>query len=127
MDLPDTTQAACYGIPTDMFYPGPEDQDGYRAAVRICRNCPLADACRDYAVANHEQGVWGGTSERQRDRLRRRKSPQTIRGSWARTRADRARVADLDAAGAGPTEISTVVGISTRTVNRHLRVLREAA
>lgn len=127
--LPTAEQAtaACYGIPTDMFYPAPEDQVGFRAAKRICRGCPLMDACRDFAVANHEEGVWGATSERQRETIRRRQHPETIRGSWARTAADRRRVARLAATGLRVAQISADLDLSTRTVGRHLRALREAA
>ena len=39
-------------------------------AKRICRQCPVVGACLEYAVRNHEQGVWGATNDAQRVELR---------------------------------------------------------
>lgn len=40
------------------------------AAKRICARCPVLAECLAYAVEHHELGVWGGTSERERRKLR---------------------------------------------------------
>ena len=43
-------------------------------AAGICRDCPVKTACLEYALANHiDHGVWGGTSERERRRIARRR------------------------------------------------------
>lgn len=43
------------------------------AAKKICDDCPVREACLEWAIANHEDhGVWGGASERQRREIRRR-------------------------------------------------------
>lgn len=34
-----------------------------------CKDCPVITLCWAYAVASKEQGVWGGTTEAQRQRL----------------------------------------------------------
>ncbi len=41
-----------------------------KAALDACANCVVQLACMEYAVANEEYGLWGGTSERQRRRIR---------------------------------------------------------
>lgn len=41
-----------------------------REAVKICQKCPIIDKCREYAITNNEIGVWGGTTEKQRRKLR---------------------------------------------------------
>jgi len=41
-----------------------------RAAVKICQECPIINECLEYAIKNNEIGVWGGTTEKQRKRLR---------------------------------------------------------
>jgi WhiB family redox-sensing transcriptional regulator len=63
---------ACRDDP-DLFYP---DRGGdIRKAKRICRGCPVRQPCLDYALERGERfGVWGGLSERERRRLRRRAS-----------------------------------------------------
>lgn len=41
------------------------------AAKRICATCPVQEPCLAYALANRiEHGVWGGTSARERRRMR---------------------------------------------------------
>lgn len=34
-------------------------------------DCPVRFECLDHALAVREQGVWGGTTEKERDRIRR--------------------------------------------------------
>jgi WhiB family redox-sensing transcriptional regulator len=67
-------QAACLdGVDADAFFP---DRGGStRTARRVCASCPVKTDCLDYALANDERfGVWGGLSERERRRLKRRAS-----------------------------------------------------
>ena len=46
-----------------------------RAAKRICQTCTVQTECLEYALANDERfGIWGGLSERERRRLKRRAS-----------------------------------------------------
>lgn len=40
-------------------------------AKEICSSCPLKIDCLEYALRNSEIGIWGGTTESQRDTLRR--------------------------------------------------------
>ncbi len=102
----------------------PEGGSNGAKAIAICRGCPLIDACAAFAIPQPRlYGVWGGLNDADRARLRRRQQPQAIRGSWARTAADRARVAELAAMGVSSVEISDRVGICRRTVQRHLTAL----
>ncbi len=69
--IPDwMSDALCAQTDPEAFFP----ERGHataRAAKRICAACPVITACRQYAVANNLQhGVWGGTTERERRRLR---------------------------------------------------------
>ena len=44
-----------------------------REAKKICTGCEVKAECLEYALANDERfGIWGGLSERERRRLRRR-------------------------------------------------------
>jgi len=60
----------CRNLPANFFFPS--DGRGVQRARRICEDCPVREACLEYALINHiERGVWGGTSERERRRLAR--------------------------------------------------------
>jgi Transcription factor WhiB len=61
--------AACRGMGVKDFFP-PEGSSPLRAAA-VCRRCPVAAECLQYALENPSlKGVWGGTSERARRRMR---------------------------------------------------------
>ncbi|MHB1911032.1 MAG: WhiB family transcriptional regulator [Acidimicrobiales bacterium] len=64
-----TWRAACRGCPSDEFFPPAEDPA--EAAKSVCRGCPVQDPCLDHALRYREAGVWGGTTERERSRIRR--------------------------------------------------------
>jgi WhiB family redox-sensing transcriptional regulator len=62
----------CKEVAPDLFFPN--DGMGVLLAQRICGECPVAEACLEYALANHiDHGVWGGASERERRRILRRR------------------------------------------------------
>jgi WhiB family transcriptional regulator, redox-sensing transcriptional regulator len=58
----------CRYEPPATFFPS--DGVGVEVAKRICAACPVREQCLEYALDNRiDHGVWGGTSERQRRRL----------------------------------------------------------
>ena len=62
--------AECRDLPPDLFFPssGP----GTEAAKAVCATCPVCADCLDAALRRVEQhGVWGGTTPRERRRMRR--------------------------------------------------------
>ena len=64
-------QALCAETDPEAFFP--EKGGSTREAKRICLGCEVKDRCLDYALAHDERfGIWGGLSERERRRLRRR-------------------------------------------------------
>ena len=65
-------QGRCRDLDPAVFFPS--DGIGVQAAQRICSECPVKDPCLEYALANRvDHGVWGGTSERERRRILRRR------------------------------------------------------
>lgn len=64
--------AACLDMPAGLFYAGPHENHVAARARTVCATCPVADACLEFALVHDERfGIWGGTSERERRRLRR--------------------------------------------------------
>ena len=62
----------CREIPPAVFFPS--DGVGVEAARRICANCPVKEPCLEYALAFRiDHGVWGGSSERERRRILKRR------------------------------------------------------
>ena len=73
-DRPDDwrDRAACKDDPTpDLWFVPPGDRHGIAAAKAICHRCPVAAECLAEAMADPSiVGVWGGTSEVERAKLR---------------------------------------------------------
>lgn len=70
--------AACRGLDTGAFF-APDKERGHartareRRALQICQACPVLTECRDQALAAAEPyGIWGGMTEKDRRRHRRR-------------------------------------------------------
>jgi WhiB family transcriptional regulator, redox-sensing transcriptional regulator len=64
-------RALCAQTDPEAFFP--EKGGSTREAKKICVECPVRAECLEYALANDERfGIWGGLSERERRRLRRR-------------------------------------------------------
>ena len=67
----------CREVPPTIFFPS--DGLGVHAAQKICSECPVSDACLEYALANRiDHGVWGGCSERERLRILRRRRNSAV-------------------------------------------------
>ena len=66
---PWVVDAACKGMPTNLFYP--ERGEPTKPALEVCKPCPVKAECLQYSIDNSERwGVWGGMTERQRRRIR---------------------------------------------------------
>jgi WhiB family redox-sensing transcriptional regulator len=62
----------CRHHPPTTFFPS--DGVGVDRARKICATCPVKAQCLDYALENRiDHGVWGGTSERERRRILKRR------------------------------------------------------
>jgi WhiB family transcriptional regulator, redox-sensing transcriptional regulator len=66
-------RALCAQTDPESFFP--EKGGSTREAKRICSGCEVRAECLEYALAHDERfGIWGGMSERERRRLKRRAS-----------------------------------------------------
>ncbi len=67
--------ALCKTRPDLDWFPG--RGASFREQKEVCAACPVADACLEAALRNGEKdGIWGGTSERERRRIRRERNPR---------------------------------------------------
>ena len=72
MDTEWMSVGKCKELDPTIFFPS--DGVGVQAAQRICDDCPVQEACLEYALNEHiDHGVWGGKSERERRRILRRR------------------------------------------------------
>jgi WhiB family redox-sensing transcriptional regulator len=64
-------RALCAQTDPEAFFP--EKGGSTRDAKRVCGACVVRSECLEYALSNDERfGIWGGLSERERRRLRKR-------------------------------------------------------
>ena len=64
-------RALCAQTDPEAFFP--EKGGSTREAKKVCTTCEVRTECLDYALAHDERfGIWGGLSERERRKLKRR-------------------------------------------------------
>ncbi|NYF11517.1 WhiB family redox-sensing transcriptional regulator [Leifsonia sp. AK011] len=65
------SDSLCAQTDPEAFFP--EKGGSTRDAKKICGSCEVRTQCLEYALANDERfGIWGGLSERERRKLRKR-------------------------------------------------------
>lgn len=71
---PWAAHAACAGHDPDLWFP--HRGDATSPARALCTACPVSGDCLDYALRwNIDQGIWGGTSARERRTIRAENQP----------------------------------------------------
>jgi WhiB family redox-sensing transcriptional regulator len=64
-------RAMCAQTDPEAFFP--EKGGSTREAKKVCLGCEVTEQCLRYALVHDERfGIWGGLSERQRRRLKKR-------------------------------------------------------
>lgn len=74
------SRAACRTESTNTFFIARGDPDQARKrqkAFAICEECPVRKSCLEYAMVNRETGIWGGTSDADRRRMKRSRTWNT--------------------------------------------------
>lgn len=62
-------EAACRGMDITTFFPGQHDKKSIISARKVCERCMVSDQCAEYGL-EEDHGVWGGTTGRQRRKVR---------------------------------------------------------
>ncbi|CAN5767451.1 N/A [soil metagenome] len=72
------SDARCAEVDPEIFFP--ERGGSSKSARSVCALCSVRLECLEYALNNKEQfGIWGGTSERERRRLRKDRALRRLR------------------------------------------------
>lgn len=95
-DIHHRTDRACIGTDTELFFVGGDDPDLLEPARERCRRCPIVAGCLLYALTHDVDGIWGGTTSREREQIRAANritdvEPVTAAGSGAITHPHRTR------------------------------------
>ena len=69
---------SCLAPPRRLPRPRPRDllsvhRRGGRAAKAVCDECPVRGTCLEHALGREKEGVWGGSTERERRRIIRQR------------------------------------------------------
>jgi WhiB family redox-sensing transcriptional regulator len=71
-DMSWRADGACRGLDPTIFYPASDEEA--QQAIAVCERCVVRQPCLEHALANREtEGVWGGTTEKERRRLQRQR------------------------------------------------------
>ncbi|WP_280874673.1 WhiB family transcriptional regulator [Streptomyces pseudovenezuelae] len=69
-------RAACLRVDPELFFPISSSGPTLRQvdeAKAVCGRCPVMEQCLDWAVrVGQVEGIWGGTTDRERRAMRRR-------------------------------------------------------
>lgn len=76
---PDFKNPECRGMAIDDFYRGPlpqraslkkKEMEHIERTIAVCKSCQEQEKCLDYALIAEPYGIWGGTTESEREYLR---------------------------------------------------------
>jgi WhiB family redox-sensing transcriptional regulator len=63
----------CSIYSTDIFFPEEYEEADVAKAKNICNHCWMKDKCLAFALkTNEKEGVWGGTTPKERRSIRRK-------------------------------------------------------
>lgn len=65
-----TEGSLCAQTDPELFFPKRADSPG-KEAKRVCQSCDVSAECLAWALQAHPEGIWGGTTEREREELLR--------------------------------------------------------
>jgi len=74
----------CISMPTEVFYLNDDDhkerykQKDLEVLRNLCSTCKFLDSCFTYALHHERYGFWAGTTQLERERLRRKKGVKLV-------------------------------------------------
>ncbi len=86
-------QGKCYGLnseESDRFFFLGRGGSPMQTRAQFCDDCPVKKTCFEYAIVHTEQGIWGGTTDRERSTvapfLKQRLTQQARQEGWLEER-----------------------------------------
>lgn len=111
----------CASMNAELFYPRSPTNPPHPAAKAACARCPFLRQCLAYALTHAEHGIWAGTSEDDRHRLRKQHGITAVTPSmpdWRPSAADQ--VLEMARTGMTRTEIAEELGLTITSVDHYL-------
>lgn len=68
--------AACRGLDATIFFPASKDMATFQYAMSVCAACPVKAQCLEANLLETD-GIWGGTSAKERQRIRKEREVAT--------------------------------------------------
>lgn len=96
--IPAGVTTPCEDAP-DLFFPDRVGSVQAERAKEKCGACPYVEGCLNWAVTRGEEGIWGGTDERDRRRICQRRGIVPQRPVLDLPRADRSLIVHGTAVG----------------------------
>lgn len=98
---PDLAKCATSKEDPDIFFMDEKDDPNYsatktRIALTICGQCPIQKQCLEFAIKEDMQGVWGGTTTRERIKMTYRR-PATFVPKFRDREKDRINLRQVNA------------------------------
>lgn len=79
MTTPHFPSAICATADPEAWFPRPHSWDTANdQAIALCQRCPHQQACLDYALRVRVEGIWGGTTQTGRERMRKQRGITAI-------------------------------------------------
>ena len=86
------SNGACVGQPIGIWFPNlnvyeasleeiRQGRKNMKEAIQICSTCNVRVQCLEYALSWERHGIWGGTSESERESMRRKNNIPFLRPS----------------------------------------------
>lgn len=66
--------APCSTADPEVFFPQKgSNGNNIKLAKKVCQSCPYVSPCLEWALVYKESGIWGGTTETERKKIRKEK------------------------------------------------------
>jgi WhiB family redox-sensing transcriptional regulator len=91
--------AVCTQVDFELYFPqnsGEVNSAVVQSLIKLCGECPYKAECLEWAVINREDGIWGGTTNAERDLMRGGLRSRTRAGNKALAKKNLVPPASLD-------------------------------